>query len=273
MVLQYVLGPACLAGKPKERIDRAQVVTVDQEGEQFATNAIASKARVFVRRVAAEGLAEAGEIRFELVAANVEKGTDESGRSQRARTADAAKPRKARPAKDAEEDRFGLVVGRVGGDDEPGGVAAGLLFEEVVSLPADCGFQPDTLLFEGGWGLAAAEGALDGEILAEAGHKVTVGVGFGAPQAVVEVGGDDPALTAPLEVNEQAEEGHAVGSAGDGGQEAEVAPVLGGPGGKEAVWEGRGVHPGWLKGQEDWPSWGADVAVCRSSVRIEVARP
>ena len=87
-------------------------------------------------------LGQGVEISPQLCTADAQQGPDERGVAQRPAARHPGQAADARAAKDAVQDRFGLVVGRVGGDDEPCAEPAGGRFQEPIAGRSGGGFQP-----------------------------------------------------------------------------------------------------------------------------------
>lgn len=221
-------------------------------GEEVVAEAVAGEGGVLVRGVFAPELVEGAEVGFDFGAGGGEEWAEDlfcglAGNVDAEDGVDAAEAFGPGATEELHEDGFGLVVQGVGGEDGVGLAGAEEGGEEGVAEGAGGFFEG----FAGGAGVGGDVDVVgmegDGEGGAEVGDEVEVGVGFGAAEAMVEVGGgeaDAEGGGAGLDGGvEGAEEGDGVGSAGDGDADSvaggEVLAVEGEGGGLVA---GGGRH-------------------------------
>lgn len=118
-------------------------------------------------------------------------------------------------AEEAEEEEFRLVIGVMGGGDAVGAEGAGGAGEEGVAKAAGGGLGG----FAGG-GLAADVGGAgdeaDAELSGGLGNALFIGIGLGAAELVMEMGGDEGGSVPGAEVGEDPEQEHGIEATGDG---------------------------------------------------------
>ena len=193
--------------------------------EEFRADAVPGVGRVTVRFVEARFEAEFAAYRSGVVAADAEQGAEErAARGSRdggsgehaAHAADAA------PAQQVEEDRLGLVVGSVAGDDRVAPFFFGGEGEELVAH--EPGRFLDAAALAGGH---LADGAFAGNRLeAEGGGMVADElevIGGTGTQLVVEVGDLEFEAERFAEGEQKMEAGEGIGAAGNGDEEAATA--------------------------------------------------
>ena len=200
-----------------------------EAGEEVVAEAVSGEGGVAVRGVFAPGLFEGAEVGFDLGAGGGEERAEDlfgrvAGEVDAEDGVDAAEAFGPGAPEELHEDGFGLVVEGVGGENGIGLAALQEGGEEGVAEGAGGFFEG----FTGGAGVggdvdvAGMKG--DSEGGAQVGDEVEVGVGFGAAEAVVEVGcGEADAERGGAGLIggvEGAEEGYRVGAAGDGDADA-----------------------------------------------------
>ena len=144
-----------------------------------------------------------------------------------------AQPVEAGAAEEAHDHCLGLVVAVVtGGDGGEVTGSAGLL-EEVMAQFAGGVLEATTALAGQATGISRANGEGNVEAGAEIRAEVLVAVAAGAAEIVVEVGGGEGARTGAGPGGGGGKQGHRVGSAGEGNEEAGCCRILAvGPGGR-----------------------------------------
>lgn len=167
-----------------------------EAGEEVVAEAVSGEGGVVVRGVFAPGLVEGAEVRFDFGAGGVEEGAEDlfgglAGCVDAEDGVDAAEAFGPGSAEELHEDGFGLVVEGVSGEDGVGFAGSEQGGEEGVAEVAGGFFEG----LAGGVGVGGDVDVLgvkgDGEVGAEVGDEGEVGVGFGAAEAVVEVGGGE----------------------------------------------------------------------------------
>ena len=132
-----------------------------------------------------------------------------------AHAGDAAQPGGAAAAGEVEEQGLGQIVQRVGRDDRFAAEGVRRAFEEIVAQRAPRLLEPEAVRRGVGGHVGMLRHIGDAVFPAEALHKGGVAPGFRAPDAVLEMGGGHiEALR-----DEQMQQAHGVGPAGDGGEQ------------------------------------------------------
>jgi hypothetical protein len=161
-----------------------------------------------------------------------ERANDGGGGCELARAGDAGEAGEAGAAENVEENGFGLVVGGVSRGDIASAEFVGGFGQEIIAGLPGSGFEAVGGVC-GKVRCGAGDRVFEIELCGERADEGFVGLGGGAAEAVVEVGDDEAALARVGSVKgvQAAEEGNAVGAAGDGDKDGQISPAGGGPGG------------------------------------------
>ena len=135
-----------------------------------------------VAGIVAIGLPQIVEIGQQLGAAKSQQGPNQRGRAQGPRPGHPGQSADARAAKDAVQDRFGLVVGGMGGDDIAGPAPGGRRFEELVACLPGRRLEPVAAGRAGQIDLHAADFARHAQPPAEIDDHRLVGVRLAGAQ-------------------------------------------------------------------------------------------
>lgn len=211
-----------------------------EEREQVVAEAVAGKGRIEVGGVFAPGLIDAAQPGFDLRAASGEKraqdqrfGVDKGGM-------DAAETFRPGSAEKLVEDSLGLVVEGMGGGDGVELAGGQEVAEEGVTKVAGGLFESLAVGLSGGGGVHVV--AVEGEAVpgGEVGNEGGIGVGFRPTNAVVNVDNGEDKADLKGGIDEGAEQGDGIGSAGDSHAEAHAgAQELAVEGGRDGL-EGPG---------------------------------
>ena len=218
-----------------------------QERQKFLADPVSRETHVAIAGVGAERLLTIAEIRGQFRAADAQQRPQERRRAEPPRARHAAQAADARAAKNAMQDRLGLIVGRVRGDDKACPHAPGHLFQHGISSPASGGLDP----------LAATAGsridrgrrnfARQPQLPAKLLDKGLIGVRIRTPQLVIHVRGDQSALAGQFQCGQSAEQGHAIASPGNRHEDGQIFPVLRRPRRRKAGFKGVSGFWSWFR--------------------------
>ena len=189
------------AGETQHGVVGRRIDLGTEPGQQLVSDSIASVSGFGVRGVLAPGLAQFAEVVDDFLATALEERADErQGRGQASDSRHAGQSGDPSPASDAMQDGFNLVVGRVGDGQVAGAVSMSDLAQELVpKIPEVC-FTGVHRWVDGGARGVARQIQAFGERF----DGREIGVGFGAAQAVVQVGDDESTAVGRVDVVTQA---------------------------------------------------------------------
>jgi len=162
--------------------------------------------------------------REDLPPPEAEERPDDAQRTLETHRPDAAEPPRARPAEEAQQERFRLVVGGVPEGDRLRPRSRGAPREERVARLPRRRFERETHAPRARAHVRPPREERDAQRSARAAHEGEIAVGVAAAQAVVEVGGAKRDAERRGERVEQVQQHHRVGSARHGNQERPHAP-------------------------------------------------
>lgn len=197
-------------------------VTLD-DGKKGVTDAVAQVARVAISGIFAPRLLEGAEISFDLVPAGAEKWPDNACREVSrgiAKGRNGGETAGPGAAQDAKKDGLGLVVESMGGGDLVAGAGFEKLLEKCVAHIAGRRLEAELLLAAVARNVAAMEVQRKIEVLCQIGNKLLVGVGVGAPDAVMDVDHTEHHTELAAQPKQRTQQGNAISPAGDGDTQA-----------------------------------------------------
>jgi len=192
-------------------LDGERMEALFEKRDDLATNAGASTVHVEIGGVFAPGLAELLQIGAELRAAKAEQRADYLPRDR----VNAGETCDSRPAEEVGENGFGLIVGSVSGSDESGVLIGDQLGKELVARTAGSVFEVRSFAECLGLDICAIDVKRKIVGKSELGDELLISVRSAAAQAVIEVRNGKHQAALPAEFQEQAEQGHGIGTTGN----------------------------------------------------------